>query len=83
VTRSRAAPAGLRVEQSSLFARVAKVLLLPFVFLTEGLCGGASDARDVVTTDLRSHGMEVPAATGLPMSAGDESVEGHRHVEHR
>jgi hypothetical protein len=59
----------LRVEQSSLFARCAKVLLLPFVFLTEGLSGGASDARDVVTADLRLHGMEIPAVTGLPISA--------------
>jgi len=33
----------LRVEHSSMYARVAKVLLLPFVFLTEGLSGGASD----------------------------------------
>jgi hypothetical protein len=59
----------LRVAQSSLYARVAKVLLLPFVFLTEGLSGGASDAREVVTADLRLHGMEIPAVTGLPMSA--------------
>jgi hypothetical protein len=59
----------LRAGQSSLYARVAKVLLLPFVFLTEGLSGGASDARDVVTADLRLHGMEIPAVTGLPMRA--------------
>ena len=59
----------MRVEQSSLYARVAKVLLLPFVFLTEGVSGGASDALDVVTADLRLHGMEIPAVTGLPISA--------------
>jgi hypothetical protein len=59
----------LRIEQSSLYARVAKVLLRPFVFLTKGLSSGASDARDVVAADLRLHGMEIPAVTGLPMSA--------------
>jgi hypothetical protein len=64
----------LRDEQSSWYARAAKVLLLPFVFLTEGLPGGASDARDVVTADLRLHGMEIPAGAGLPMSA-DELAE--------
>jgi hypothetical protein len=59
----------LRVEQSRFFGPVAKVLLLPFVFLTEGLSGGAADVRDVVTADLRLHGMEIPAVTGLSMSA--------------
>jgi hypothetical protein len=59
----------LRVEQNRWYARGAKVLLVPFVFLTEGLYGGAGDALDAVTADLRLHGMEIPAVTGLPMSA--------------
>jgi hypothetical protein len=48
---------------------ITKLLLVPFVFLTEGLSGGLSDAYGVVTADLRVHGMEIPAVTGLPISA--------------
>jgi hypothetical protein len=44
---------------------ITKLLLVPFVFLTEGL----SDAYGVVTADRRVHGMEIPAVTGLPISA--------------
>lgn len=60
----------LQIEESRWYGSVAKLLLLPFVFLTKGLTpDGASDAREVVTADLRLHGMEIPAVTGLPMSA--------------